>query len=243
MLKLKGFLTREANEIIGIGSTDSPDRDGEIIKQDGWDLTNFLKNPVLLTSHAYHEFPIGRITDVMIENGQLKFKAVFSEATQEAREAYQLVKEGILSAFSVGFIPKEYDPADTSVITKAELLEISLVTVPANPQAVVLAKSFKGNELAKVLVKEWLKDEILKGEVEKIETETIDVKEGSEIHCECGKNYILKITTHSEEENKGEEGKGRKELEVSDLILKRTVGHLQKILEARNGRSRKEDRK
>lgn len=144
---------------MGIASTEKMDRDGEVIKQDGWDLSNFKKNPVILASHNYHEFPIGKATNIKVEDKRLVFKAVFSQATQKAIEAYQLVKEGILKSFSVGFIPREYDEKDRSVITKAELLEISLVAVPANPQAIVTAKEFKDNGLAKELVKLWMLDE------------------------------------------------------------------------------------
>ena len=249
MLHIKGFLTRKDNEIIGIGSTEAADRDGEIIKQEGWDMENFNQNPVLLAHHNYHEFPIGKITEIIVEEGKLMFKAIFSEATQEAREAYQLVKEGILNAFSVGFIPKEYDPKDRSIITKAELLEISMVTVPANPQAIVLAKSFDGNKLAEKLIAEWMKDELLAKEVKNIETAMeaennieveVDLKELKPIDCECGKHFHLKFTPQPETENKGEQGEGRAEFEVSDLLLKKTVGNLQAILEKRN---RKEDRK
>jgi HK97 family phage prohead protease len=169
LLKLKGHLNLKDGEIMGIASTQSPDRDGEIIMQDGWDLSNFKSNPVILASHNYHDFPIGKATGIAVDGEQLTFKMVFSKATEEAKQAYELVKEGILNCFSVGFIPRAFDPNNQDVITNAELLEISLVSVPANPQAVVMAKSFKGNKLAETLIKEWLTDEKLALEVDKIE--------------------------------------------------------------------------
>lgn len=263
MLNLKGFLEKKDNEIVGIASTQMPDRDGEVILQEGWDLTNFKMNPVLLASHNYHEFPIGKVTDIMVENNQLIFKAIFSEATQAAKEAYALVKEGILSTFSVGFIPREYD-ASGAVISKAELLEISLVSVPANAQAVVLAKSFKDNDLATKLIKEWLKNDMLKKEVEELEKEEekveegsvveeekkeeveevlpqeVEVTEGKMIECECGKKYILKLASQSVEEKREEEGEGRSIEEANIQLLKKTVGSLQLLL---SGLNRKEDRK
>lgn len=262
MLNLKGFLEKKDNEIVGIASTQMPDRDGEVILQEGWDLTNFKMNPVLLASHNYHEFPIGKVTDIMVENNQLIFKAIFSEATQAAKEAYALVKEGILSTFSVGFIPREYD-ASGAVISKAELLEISLVSVPANAQAVVLAKSFKDNDLATKLIKEWLKNDMLKKEVEELEKEDkvdegavegekeqevtaevlpqeVEATEGKEIECECGKKYILKLASQSVEEKREEEGEGRSIEEANIQLLKKTVGSLQLLL---SGLNRKEDRK
>lgn len=167
--KLKGLLQKKDGEVIGIASTSDPDRDGEIIDQNGWDLTNFLENPVILAHHNYHNFPIGKAIEIGVENGKLMFKMVFSQATEEAKQAYQLVQEGILRTFSVGYIPREYDPKDQNITKKAELLEISLVAVPANPKAVVYAKSLKDNDLAVALCKEWLLDEKLRKEVERLE--------------------------------------------------------------------------
>jgi len=153
--KLKGYLEKKEGEIMGIASTQTPDRDGEVINQDGWDLKSFKKNPVIMASHKWHNFPIGRATKIAIEKGKLVFTMVLSEATQEAREASQLVKEGILKAFSVGFIPRKRSEDDRNVIEKSELLEISLVSIPCNPQALVTAKGFKDNEMAQEITKEF----------------------------------------------------------------------------------------
>lgn len=173
--ELKGLLEVRDGEIVGIASTADPDRDGEVIVQSGWDLKNFLDNPVILAHHNYHNFPIGKAIDIAIKDGKLMFKMAFSQATEEAKQAYALVKEGILSAFSVGFIVRERDDNDQNIIKKAELLEISLVTVPANPRAIVYAKSMKGNDLAAELCAIWLLDKKLKSEVEAIEAK--DAKE------------------------------------------------------------------
>ena len=59
MLKLKGLLKLKEGEIEGIASTELPDRDGDVIKQNGWDLKSYKTNPVILVSHNYQEFPIG----------------------------------------------------------------------------------------------------------------------------------------------------------------------------------------
>lgn len=151
-IKIKGNVKLAEGEILGIASTEDPDRHGDVIMQDGWDISGFEKNPVMLLNHNQWSFPIGKIKKIKVENGQLKFVAIFSKVTQEAREAYELVKEGILSTFSVGFrvLQEEWDE-DNGVnrITKSELYEISLVTIPANPNAVVAAKCFKTNFLAR----------------------------------------------------------------------------------------------
>lgn len=163
MEKLKGYLKVKDGEITGIASTQAQDRDGEVILQSGWDLNNYMQNPVLMLMHNYQEFPVGKVTEIGVKDGKLQFNAVFSNATEKAKEAYALVKEGVLSAFSVGFIPRNYDG---NTITEAELLEISLVPVPANPQAVVLAKQFQEkNEIARYIVKNFLVEDVKEAEV------------------------------------------------------------------------------
>ena len=79
---------------------------------------------------------------------------------------FEMYKQGFLNAFSIGFIPKEYtdrnnaDGSTTRVFTKSELLEISAVPVPANPNALVLARAYaqkmagKEKEVAEKVVKE-----------------------------------------------------------------------------------------
>lgn len=176
MNKLKGYLKLEKGEILGIASTETQDRQGEIIKQDGWELKQFKANPVIMLNHNYYEFPIGKAIKIKVEDGKLTFKMVFSETLDKAKEAYELVKEGIMNCFSVGFIPKEFDANNQNIITKAELLEISLVSVPANPQAVVLAKGLKNNDLAKDYIRVWLFDEKRKKEVEDLEKEAEEEK-------------------------------------------------------------------
>lgn len=241
MEKLKGYLEKKEGEIIGIASTASRDRDGESISQEGWDLESFRKNPVLLVGHNYSEYPVGKATDISVQDGKLVFKAVFSEATQKAKEAYQLVKEGILSAFSVGFIPRDYDKSDSSVITKAELLEISLVPVPANPEAVVLAKSFsEKNEIAGYIVRNFFNgdEKQAEGDVKESsqsaqertgeakdedEGEDKDNTENDDTEAKEGVNN--EITAGVGNDETGEEGDTASEIDLK--LLQQTVGHLQ----------------
>lgn len=50
-----------------IASTEDMDRDGEIIKADGWDYTNFLKNPVIIANHTYNiENIVGKATKIEV---------------------------------------------------------------------------------------------------------------------------------------------------------------------------------
>lgn len=120
-----------------VASDETVDRYGEVIVADGWDLKNFKKNPVMLISHDYSQLPIGK-WEVRVEEKKLIAKAVFAE-TERAREVIQLIKSGLKLAVSVGLIVLERDEKKRERITKSELLEISWVSVPANPNALMRA--------------------------------------------------------------------------------------------------------
>lgn len=131
----------EQADVRVIASTEDTDRDMEIIKQDGLDLTQFIKNPVILFAHNYQAPPIGKAIKAEItERGlQIDIKFASEKANPLAQQVKQLMKEGILKAVSIGFIPKERDANDPKIITSAEILELSIVPVPSNPNALALA--------------------------------------------------------------------------------------------------------
>lgn len=135
--KKKTFVGEGEFEVVA--TTEGVDRDGEVIKVSAWDFTNFQKSPVLLWGHDYGSLPIGAVTDIRVEGTSVIAKGVFarSEFAQEVRALYD---DGFVKTVSVGFIPHERNGA---VITKAELLELSFVSVPANPDALDRLKSFE----------------------------------------------------------------------------------------------------
>jgi HK97 family phage prohead protease len=135
-------------EIEMIGSTGSVDRDGEAIDPNGWDLKAFKKNPVILAQHNYQKPPIAKAKSVKLVDGKLMFRIEFSEEgiNPEADIYRKLYKTGFMNASSVGFQPKEWEDGDGKktpyrTFKKQELLELSLVSVPANADALVTAKS------------------------------------------------------------------------------------------------------
>ena len=83
------------------------DRDKELIEGEAWDVKAFRKNPVLMLSHDYKQPPIGKVLWTKKSEEGLKFKAQFAK-TRVADEVYQLYKDDIMRAFSVGFIPKKW---------------------------------------------------------------------------------------------------------------------------------------
>ncbi|UPK03113.1 phage major capsid protein [Bradyrhizobium sp. 170] len=120
----------------------------DIIMSDGWQLSNFKKNPIALFGHK-SDFPIGRWKNLRVEDKQLlgELELAPEGTSDRIDEIRRLVEADILRAVSVGFRPLESKPrkeTDYGVFfTQAELVETSLVSVPANPNALAVAKSLK----------------------------------------------------------------------------------------------------
>lgn len=146
-LHIKGLVKKvDDNDNSGIleaviGSSNVVDRMGEVVDQDGLDLKNFKKNPVLLWAHnsglGENRPPIGKVIKTWLEGvskKKLMFKLEFDMEDEFAAMIYNKYKKGFLSAFSIGFQPLEMVE---NTYTKSELLEISAVPVPANPEALV----------------------------------------------------------------------------------------------------------
>ena len=132
--------------IRGMASTNHSDRAGDVIAAEAWTkggLDNFQNNPVILFNHDYDK-PIGRATGVKVTDSGLELEAKISKAAPA--NVAQLVKDGVLGAFSVGFKVKDADyikETDGLMIKDAELFEVSVVSVPCNQAATFsLAKSF-----------------------------------------------------------------------------------------------------
>lgn len=134
-----------------IFSDDSVDRYGDTIDARGWDTTAFNKNPVALYGHdcSKPEYVIGRAKNVRVEGNRLIGDIEFIEASinPTAETVYQMVKGGFLNAVSVGFRPLEWALSKDKFrptgidFKRQELMEISVVGVPANDQALVQARA------------------------------------------------------------------------------------------------------
>jgi len=142
----KAIIEKQDNgEITAIASTAVEDRQGEIVEVEGWDIKDFKANPVILWGHDHSQLPIGKATKTWVEGtgkqAKLMTKIAFQEVTELGRAVKQLVNDGILKTLSVGFQPID---GEGNRFTKQKLLEISVVNVPANPQAMMLGyKSLK----------------------------------------------------------------------------------------------------
>jgi phage head maturation protease len=151
----------ETRSIRFVASDESVDRYGDIIRADGWKLDNFKKNPVLLFGHNSRDLPIGKVSEVGVVGKQLEATAEFMPEGMSdfADDVWRAVDAGFLNAVSVGFLPlsdPNYIYADDDPAQKGwpvgyefidqELLELSVVPVPANPQALAVARSLALSE-------------------------------------------------------------------------------------------------
>lgn len=127
-------------KIAGYANTTKKDRSGDVIMADAWrkGLDNFAKNSVLLLQHDQNQ-PIGTVTSWRVDDGGLHIEAEVSSAAEELYKTQTLIRDGALKTFSVGFIPKKgrKDTAsNTLYITEVELLEVSVVSIPANQDSI-----------------------------------------------------------------------------------------------------------
>lgn len=133
-------------------STEAIDRDGDIINVDGWQLQNYMKNPIILYGHNYEGLPVGKSVNVQVDSINKKLvqdvKFPNKDEYEFADTVYRLVKAGYLNATSVGFIGLEAEPRLDEKgnylgkrYKKQELLETSIVPVPSNPTALMEARS------------------------------------------------------------------------------------------------------
>lgn len=141
-----------------IASSEDVDRYGDIIRSDGWDLSNYKKNPVLLFGHQSRELPIGATSKIWVDSKKLLADVEFAtaEVYDFADSVYKMVKAGFLNAVSVGFkptkMPNDIKDPETNKWTGGfefvaqELLELSVVPVPALPGALAIARSLSVDE-------------------------------------------------------------------------------------------------
>ena len=113
-----------------------------------------VKGVKLLYQHKT-DMPKGVFEEIKEDEHGLMVKGKLALKTQAGQEAYELLKMGALDAMSIGFRanPDEvsYDKrTNKRMIGEVDLMEISLVTFPMNPQAKV--RSVKGEEVS---IREW----------------------------------------------------------------------------------------
>ena len=155
-------------------STETRDRQGDIIRLEGWDLTRFKTHPVLVANHNYRSvlaqigewLTLGINKESKALEGEVKY--YIGEGNPEADWAFKLATKG-RAAFSVGFKPDMEkatvldggnDYSGPFEFNGQELLEVSQVVIPANPEALQTAKTLFLPGAVQALLEEILLERI-----------------------------------------------------------------------------------
>jgi len=211
---------------------------GEVVEQ-SWDLKNYEANPIVLFGHdpSKPENVLGKALAITTEkDGDRSVTSAlvqFAEAgtSKGVDTVWSLVKQGILKTVSVGFIPHTYKNTDTedtpTVLSDNELLEFSIVPIPANPQAVALA--FADESISEKDAK-WL--------IKQYETESAYLKKSI--------YDIMTKNNDSENSNKGDKAMSDEEITklaeaLGTAVAEAITPKLDAILEAVSGEEAPED--
>ena len=136
-------------------SDESVDRMGDVIKADGWQLNQFQSNPVALFGHDHSKI-VGKWENVRVVGKRLigKLKLAKPGTSEFIDTVRSLIDQGIIKAVSVGFQPLEATPRKGGGYDylKSTLHEVSLVAVPANQNALAIAKAINPKVAEKLFV-------------------------------------------------------------------------------------------
>lgn len=153
-------------------TTETIDRDGEVLISQGMDATKYELNPIVFYNHDYSE-PIGKITELRRSEGKIEATIKFAQRKEGSEGPFRpefvesLVEQGIIKGISVGFVPKEggvrkaskednekYGDSVRQVYSQWELLEVSVAPLPANATALISA--IKKGAIDRNDVEQWL---------------------------------------------------------------------------------------
>lgn len=137
-------------------SSETEDRMGDIIDSTTWQLGNFKKNPIALFSHD-NKWPIGKWSNVHVAGKKLLGTLTLaSKGTNSLIDTmHSLLEQGIMRAVSVGFIPGTAERIENTygyIFRDCDLMEVSLVSVPANPEALARTKGLHLSAATKDLI-------------------------------------------------------------------------------------------
>jgi len=147
----------QGGAIIAKLTTDSVDRDGEVLIPQGMNTVDYDKNPVLFYNHEYDQ-PVGKVTNIKRDDNAVTGELEFAQRPEGYEGDFfpqfieALVRQDIVKGVSVGFVAEEggsrmaskadrtkFGPAIKRVFNKWKLLEVSIAPLPANQDALVTA--------------------------------------------------------------------------------------------------------
>ena len=146
----------EADPLEFVLSSEAVDRVGDVIRVKGMTLDSFKANPIALFSHD-HNSVLGVWENVRVEGKNLlgRLKLAKPGTSPLIDTVRSLIDQRILKAVSVGFQPLEAEPRKGGGynFTKSALHEVSVVAVPANPEALAITRAFNPELVEKLFAK------------------------------------------------------------------------------------------
>jgi HK97 family phage prohead protease len=144
LLHVKG-VDVERREFSGMATTPSPDRVGDIVEPKGVQF----RNPLSLLLYHDSRLPVGEVKFGKATDAGIPFTASIPDVTEHGtlrdrvNEAWQSVKYGLIKGVSIGFraLDDGIEVLKTGGyrFTKTEVMELSLVSIPANSEATILS--------------------------------------------------------------------------------------------------------
>lgn len=139
-------------------STERINSYGSRVLTAGIDLTQYEKNPIVLYMHrrgSKEDMPIGIMTSLRVENGILYGTPKFDDDTEDERNISKKWDRGTLRMLSAGLDVLEWseDPAmlvagqTRPTITKSKLIEVSVVDIGSNDDALQVGLYHEGKLL------------------------------------------------------------------------------------------------
>ena len=139
--------------ITAVASTPDPDRMDDVVAP-SWKLDDFRRSPVIMHAHDYEGPVVGKAVEIDLVGDTLMMRVKFDEHESNplGQRLANQYREGFMSAFSVGFAPGKVTPRSQlpkdhpayseksagSYMTENSLLEVSAVSIPANPHALAV---------------------------------------------------------------------------------------------------------
>lgn len=152
-IKIDGYIEKtsklDEGEVEFVVSTNDWDAHGERINVDGIDLKDFKNNPVVLWGHDGFNLPIAKATKIWKESGKLMARAKFYLKDDFPRKVYGYIVDGYLNAVSIGGMVEKWGD-DGVTIDKLKMKEFSVVSIPANQNALVAAKSMETDQVTEL---------------------------------------------------------------------------------------------
>ena len=176
----------------GYANPNTVDRVKERIRPKGWKLESFNKAGIILFNHDQNK-PIGKPVDIAIKDGGLYIKARISGSKDpEISKIRDLIEEGILNTFSVGFktLDEKRMQDGTTEITDAELFEVSVVSVPANADSLFsMSSKLLKTETCNGIIEEYLEMKHATSALsfrEQLSKKNIDISEAKSLLAKAG---------------------------------------------------------